>query len=439
VEEYLRQFDDRLRLVEGRVSQLQQDVVRIATISRLRELRRIRDEIDLINRELQNQPISPTQLAVLEFRAQQQADSIKNTPGFDIWLFNDIDANGNLRTRFRSGPAFELYTLALSTWISVLDSSSHTMPQAVVQKFGAALTRHAEFLQTRPSVPPPNGPPWSELRTDQDATPVTLPEHLRTNVFCRLEASQTFADHDGNCTFNEMCYDNMEASKALTGEVVLSMQGGNGALCTWNPDQARFFEGEEELRNQHGLELMAVLAEMLMRVARTGSAGTQLIGSFPNSFSSAVFSVALVRPMVAPIGSAPGAAPSIARCGSFGCVLGSETHQYHWTFDQTDQIVYHLGSQLCLDVKDNIPAPGAPVVLWPCNQTATQKWERRPVPPTNFSMLQKASNLCVAVAPLTGNPLFIDPNIARSLSLQPCDGRDLQTFSTSDGNIDGPH
>jgi hypothetical protein len=111
VEEYLRQFDDRLRLVEGRVSQLQQDVVRIATISRLRELRRTRDEIDLINRELQNQPISPTQLAVLEFRAQQQADSIKNTPGFDIWLFNDIDANGNLRTRFRSGPAFELYTL----------------------------------------------------------------------------------------------------------------------------------------------------------------------------------------------------------------------------------------------------------------------------------------------------------------------------------------
>ena len=34
VEEYLRQYDDRLRLVEGRVSQLQQDVVRIATISR---------------------------------------------------------------------------------------------------------------------------------------------------------------------------------------------------------------------------------------------------------------------------------------------------------------------------------------------------------------------------------------------------------------------
>ena len=127
----------------------------------------------------------------------------------------------------------------------------------------------------------------------------------------------------------------------------------------------------------------------------------------------------------------PAAALSVA--------FGSETHQYHWTFDQTDQIIYHLGSKLGLDVKDNASNPGAAVILWTCNQTATQKWERLPVPPTNFSLRQKASNLCVAVAPLTGNPLFINLNIARSLSLQPCDGRELQTFSTSDGNVSGPN
>jgi hypothetical protein len=143
--------------------------------------------------------------------------------------------------------------------------------------------------------------------------------------------------------------------------------------------------------------------------------------------------------MVAPIGSMPGAAPSIARCNSFtGCVIGSETHQYHWTFDQNNQVIYHLGSKLCLDVKDDAFTPGASVVLWTCNQTEGQKWERRPLPPTNFSIIHKGSNLCVTVAPLTANSRVVDPNVPRSLSLQTCNSGELQTFSTSDGSEPGP-
>jgi hypothetical protein len=274
------------------------------------------------------------------------------------------------------------------------------------------------------------------LRTDRDATPVTLPEHLRTSVFCRLEGGDTFANRDGDCTFGQVCYDNIEDTKTLTGQTVLRIPAGNGALCTWNPDQPRLFAGEEELRNQHGLEVMSTLAEYLARMAVTGSLKGQLIGVFPNSVSSAIFSVELSRPMVASIVSTAGVAPSIARCGVRGCLLGPETHQYHWIFDQTNHLIYHFGSRLCLDVKDNAASPGASVVLWTCNGTPTQKWDKARLPP--YTLVNTASNLCVTVASLTGNPRFVDPTAARSLSLQPCDGRGSQKFSNDDGTIVGP-
>jgi hypothetical protein len=153
---------------------------------------------------------------------------------------------------------------------------------------------------------------------------------------------------------------------------------------------------------------------------------------------SPIFSAAVDnRPMAAPIGSMPGVEPTIAQCGAFSpCVMGPETHQYHWKFDFANELIYHEGSKLCLDVKGNTPTPGALVNLWTCNQSNNQKWERRPN--TNpFSIVHKASNLCLTIAPLEGGN-FVNPNVARSLSLQTCDNGDLQKFSTSDGSIVPP-
>jgi len=83
VEAQLVQLDTRLKLVETKVDQLQLDVVRLSNISRLRELQGIRSAIDLINKELMTHPTSVTQVAILEFRAQQQADLLRDNVAFD--------------------------------------------------------------------------------------------------------------------------------------------------------------------------------------------------------------------------------------------------------------------------------------------------------------------------------------------------------------------
>lgn len=436
VEALLREVDSRLKIVESRLRDVEDEVIRLANIGRMRELQRIRAEIAAIAQELLGHPTDPTRLAILTFRAGQQADIIRDNVDFDIWKWSDRDpATGRLRSGFRVLPSFELYTLALQTWMAAALTQSAGQPQVIVRDQGPSLLAHADFLRTRDG--------WRERRTDVDATPTTLPEHLKTAVYCRLEPAERYADRQGYCTFGVGCLDEIEGTRVDSGELMELAVGAPGAttLCSWNPDQVLFLEGEEELRNEHGLELMTALAQSLERLGRTGSLAEQQVWPFPDTTSGTIFSVALDRPLAAPRNTDAGVEPLIIRCPSFGgCRLTNESREAQWTFGGAAGFVRNIGSGHCLDVRDNAAVADAPLVLWPCNQTASQLWDKQPVTNQHYRLASRGNGLCATVKPLPQAQLGrIAFDAARPLLLQPCDGRQTQVFSNTDSNFRGPN
>ncbi len=367
---------------------------------------------------------------------------LKNNVDFDIWKWTDLDpSTQTVRTRTYLPMAFELYGVALNTWFAAIEMKNGNAPQRVVVESHAALAEHAAFLRVRDG--------WHELRTNPSAGAPsgveTLREHLYTNEYCRLEAVATFADHNGECPVASVCIDEMGGTRTETGRQTLVMQPpAVGTLCTWNPDVNRDLPGESELRAAYGETVMVAFADALDRLGQTGTLRTPLAGRFPNQVSAAIFSVPLDRPMKAPRATAPGVAPMIAHCPLLtGCVLGPETSEAHWTFYGDTHTIQHMGSHLCLDVRNNAASANADLVLWPCTGAASQQWSRRASNNQQFNLVNDASRLCASVKSLppraSGSIGQVAIDAARPLLLQPCTNGELQAFSFSDSRVQGPH
>jgi len=431
LETLLRDMEPRLQLVELRVKQLQNEVVKLANVGRLRELHRIRGELAAITAELKLKPADPTRRAILEFRAQQQADAIKDTVAFDIWKWSDV-SNGLVRTRFVVYPAFELYALATTTWFAAIELGSGSNPQRVAEQ-AAAFRRHAAFLTARPA--------FQDLLDE----PIALPEHLRTAAFCRLEAVDRFSKAGGACLFASVCIDTMAETREETGRLTLTMNPASPAvLCTFDPKQSLGLEGEAKLHASYGAELMAALARDYDRLATTGSLAEPFVGRFPGFVQAQIFSVPLASPVLAASAAALGSLPAVPPCirsvsggCSWGVKLSAETG---WTFSNVDRTITgggggemyitHNGSSLCLDVKDGVAAAGASAILFACNGTASQVWTRTQLNNVHYTLASGKSGLCATVGPAAPSGLL---QLRRSLTLQSCDGRALQQFSNTDG------
>jgi hypothetical protein len=441
VEALLRNMEPRLRLVEERLKQLQSEVVKVSNINRLRKLQQVSAELSEINAELRTKPVDPGARAILEFRARQQADLIKNDPDFDLWKWSDITpANQAVRNRFLVYPSFELYGLAITTWFAAIELNSGTQPQRVVVESGAFLRDHEAFLETRSGLP--------DLLDD----PVTLPEHLHAAAFCRLEAVDKFSNSAGGCVFASVCIDTMADTSFETGRQTLTLRPPKaGTLCTTNPSQSEGLKGEEELRNTYGAELMAALAHSLSKLATTGSLRDPFVGQFPNFTQNQIFSVPLDGPVLASIGAALGALPAIPRCIPVvgGCSFGVKlSQQTAWTVASTNpaaiggagglSTIRHNGSGLCLDVKNSAAVAAAPLILWSCNGTPSQVWNLVKLNNVQYTLVAGNSKLCATVEPSAPAGNF-QLNVARSLLLESCDRRDLQQFSNTDSTLVLPH
>lgn len=350
VEQLLAQLDDRLQQLQVRVDQLQDEEVKTQNISRLREYQRFRGAISLINTELMTHPADPGRRIVLEAAPRQQADMLRDTPGFDLWMWTDIDPQTQLiRTRFHTAPSFELYSLALTTWLDTLAVLYADRPQVLVAEAGGALQQHAAFLRVRPG--------WRELLQP----PVELPEYLNAAVFCRPAAMQTYADAGGACRFGTDCLDNIDGTQAQGEQFTLQMNQdppGTQTLCTWDVNRQWDFPLQDKLRNDHGELLMTTLADALEKVATTGSQASRFVGTFPDWVMTPIYSTPLDQPFEAPIASKLGATPVIASCSVIGCRLPASGEGY-WQLAISSQphIVRNQGSSLCLDVKNNTVAP----------------------------------------------------------------------------------
>jgi hypothetical protein len=450
VETLLHQVDGRLRLVESKVGQLQNEVVRLTNLNRLRELQRIRAEIEEINAEMLTHPVDPGRLAILEFRARQQADLIRDSVAFDIWKWTDVDAaSGLIRTRFRVMPSFELYGLALTTWFTALDMKYGDQSQRLIADSETALREHAAFLRLHDG--------WHELRTDVPSEPQTLLEHLYTAAYCRLAAIDTYSDAAGNCSFAEECVDRMEDRITDTGRLTVAVQPPvAGTLCTWNPDQERDITGELELRAAYGERVMASFADALDRLATTGSLRLPFVGSFDTTVPESVlrqrralYALNVDEPLIAPPGAAIDVQLAFKACHAAeritsGCRVTPELEE--WSYDPATHRLLHVASGQCLNISGARSDAGAPIILYPCSGAPNEKWTVVTRPGTSiWTVRSDLTSLCLHALPgrVVGgdwsSPRLITP--AR-LAQMPCDGSDAQLFSNVDADWavrTGPH
>lgn len=438
VEQLLGQIDARMHQLEGRVDQLQVETVKTQNLARLREYQRLSGAIGLINTELKTHPTDNGRRVVLEASARQLADSIRDTPSFDLWMWTDVDKQtALLRTRFHVAPTFQIYSLAVATWFSTLSTLYGDRPLALVAEAGPALHKHAEFLRVRSG--------WR----DHIQPPLALPEYLNTAVFCRPATMQKFADQNGSCRFGTECLDNIDGKVSQGAEFVLNMgQAVPGAptLCTWDPNRRWDFPSEPPLRDAHGEALMSALANALEKIATTGSLADQFVGTFPDWVLSPIYSVSLDQPLQAPLASTIGAVPVIASCSmTTGCHLPA-TKEAYWRLAVSSQVHYvrNEGTSLCLDVKNNKIESGATLAMWTCNGTPTQSWVKQATTPGHWHLTSADGSLCVTVAtdPPPGSVSSV-PRLARpqrSLSLEACNSTNpRQEFANVDSTpVPGP-
>ena len=238
VEAALTSLNQRLKLVEQRLTAVENEVAHQANIQRLRKLEQVTTELAEITAELRTKPTSPVATGILEFRARQQADLLKNDPDFDIWKLTDVTADG-VRTRFFVYPTFETYVLALLTWFSAIQTA--LPPQPTVAGIGQTLSAHEAFLETRTGF------------VDQVDAPISLLENLDTAAFCRLEAVDKFSNNSGACVFAAVCIDTMNETSTETERLTINVEPPvAGTLCTTNPGQSIGLKGEDDLRRTFG-------------------------------------------------------------------------------------------------------------------------------------------------------------------------------------------
>jgi hypothetical protein len=187
---------------------------------------------------------------------------------------------------------------------------------------------------------------------------------------------------------------------------------------------------------------MDALARDFGRLATSGSLREPFVGKFPNFIETQIFSVPLDAPVLARAGAPILTQPAVPECipGLNGCNFGVKlSQQTAWTVATLEGAaagagdrpvtIRHNGSALCLDVKDTAAVRGAAAVLFACNGTPSQTWTKRMITNQHYTLGASGSSLCATVTPKGSGPVV---QLRRPLTLQPCDGRDLQQFSNID-------
>ncbi|MEZ5559751.1 MAG: tachylectin-related carbohydrate-binding protein [Pseudomonadales bacterium] len=314
----LLELDQRLDRINRQVQELREFSYKQANINRLRELKDRGERVQRLLGDLSARPADQfardslareTTLLVNRFLDQDESEQ-------DLWLWNDRlhvysdPANpGALRgelldAAFLPLPTLEYYFAALSVWMIAIENQGRSR-DAIRQTYGKDLLAHARFLSVRPY--------WREGAEPAEIN--RLPERLMEPIHCGTEPVSRYPDARGECTWRSYCNDPfsnrygfqvdsgsfpgpvertalctlpLPAPGAVSDAVRLAARQpgnllyGNEALATvesWHAEPA-----EDEIENRWGREAMAVMADQLVRLARTGSVREPESGRFDMTY-----------------------------------------------------------------------------------------------------------------------------------------------------------
>ena len=325
LDERINALNQRLDNVEREINALRDDQLRQANRARLRWLLDNRDDLQRLSFRLKQKPTNKNEKDTIAFDAQILAARFlaANDPDQDLWHWSDVrvftDRNtGQLASRmlqpdFKPLPTFEYYVAVLVLWTSAIEYASDGDPRYVTgnETLVKELFRHATYLSVRPS--------WRGELNDADPA-VSLPEQIMRRVNCYAKPTSRYPTNL-TCDAQYICEDVMRRTVQGVGGLAQFEVPSNNTMCSlrmrspreastqeqqireaawrqspvygseamsewqrWRP--APVVPDEEKLEQSYGIDTMTVLADRLVRLAKSGTTREQFIGAFNPTSSS---------------------------------------------------------------------------------------------------------------------------------------------------------
>jgi hypothetical protein len=329
----IQKMQSQITMIEQDIDQIEQQMnalydltAKTANYSRTHELKDRQQTVDKLTRQLKLGATDPNTRSSYEIEAQTVADRFLDTDAAeqDLWEWN-TQAHVHIepghapvvtlmQPSFSPMPTLQYYLAALSVWILTIQNEGKD-PKSVIRDYGPKLLEHAKMLSVRPY--------WREL----EETPITLPERLMAGITCEREIVSKYPDASGQCTWQATCNNNFAEHHLVWtgGSGEFRVPGGNSnTLCTLpggllpprsasqqhDLDNARRKENlvygtdamatvephhsiskEDEIENRWGLQAMTLMADNLVRLARTGSLKDPYVGQFDMTFWNGAYAL----------------------------------------------------------------------------------------------------------------------------------------------------
>jgi Trypsin/Ricin-type beta-trefoil lectin domain-like len=182
---------------------------------------------------------------------------------------------------------------------------------------------------------------------------------------------------------------------------------------------------------------------------------TGFIGTFPTSsppsvlsHKRALYAISLDEPLVGPPGAAIDMQLTFKRCHELqihqGCPVTADLEQ--WAYDPASHRLFHAASGKCVNISGARHDPGSPIILFPCQNAANEKWtliEHAGSP--IWSIKSDLTGMCLHAQPGRAGghtPQQLTLPTPASLVQMPCNGGEAQRFTNVDADFarrNGPH
>lgn len=291
VGEAIKALNQRLTAIESRMDTLEKnlqetrnEVFRNANLQNTRELRRHRDALAQVLLGLQNKPTDKYAKEKLVLDAKQVCNALLEDR--KLWIWSDLVLKDHtwegkkikkgtmLEPDFKPMPTLEVYATALATWMAAIEYAGGGDTAYVKRTFGADLQRHIDYLSVRPN--------WNEL----NMSPQTLPEEIQSHVVGIYIPTSRTAGPDRVATIAEYCRDDMAREIKLVGNINYTTKSANELVNVPAGLLNRSTPKEDELEQNYGLDVMALLVQKLTRLRDRGTLREQFIGTFNPTISS---------------------------------------------------------------------------------------------------------------------------------------------------------
>lgn len=266
--------------LDGRLNDLVVEVAQTDNRTTLRSLNDYLDDIRIQNIALLDRPLDVDNAVSVANACGVIIDKFLR-PGidfdFDIWRWTDVveGAAGPeaAQGRFKNLPTLPAYLTGVLVWLAAREPVVQANARARLADDAERIGKHLNAVSVRDT--------FDKYRDGDRGNPLTVAENIKSRIRAFVITS-TINPENGVCKFS---FDvrNWMNGEGKTGDFFELLSDDPNALCTVDPFSLGAPSLELDMEAEAGLEATRQLAEVLQRVAATGTVREQFIGTFPTT------------------------------------------------------------------------------------------------------------------------------------------------------------